>query len=66
MKALEIVLQKLLEDPHHDSVPSVNYSNERNSSIHSYNQQLNINHIQSFNDRMFSYYIQKQFIYSFN
>ena len=44
MKALEIVLEKLLDDPHHDSIPSVNYLNEKNSSS---------NEIQSFNDRKF-------------
>jgi hypothetical protein len=44
MKALEIILEKLLDDPHHDSIPSVNYLNEKNSSS---------NEIQSFNDRKF-------------
>jgi hypothetical protein len=54
IKALEIVLQKLLEDPHHDSVPSVNYSNEKNSSINSYNHPTTVNDIPTFNDRMYS------------
>jgi len=48
IKALEIVLQKILEDPHHDSIPSVNYSNDKTSS---FNHTTNINEIQSFNDR---------------
>jgi hypothetical protein len=55
MKALEIVLEKLLDDPHHDSIPSVNYLNEKNSSSNNFNE------IQSFNDRKFyfDFYISK-------
>jgi len=40
----------MLEDPHHDSVPSVNYSNEKNFS---FNNSTNLNDIQSLNDRMY-------------
>ncbi|CAF1322022.1 unnamed protein product [Rotaria magnacalcarata] len=47
LKALEIVLEKILEDPHHDSVPSVNYSNDKTASMNS----LSImNDIQPFHD----------------
>ncbi|CAF4614413.1 unnamed protein product [Rotaria sp. Silwood2] len=46
-KALEIVLEKILEDPHHDSVSSVNYSNDKIPSI---NPPSIINDIQSFHD----------------
>lgn len=53
IKALEIVLEKVLEDPHHDSVPSVNYTNEKTSSI---NSPSIFNDIQSFHDRMYSFY----------
>ncbi|CAF3307516.1 unnamed protein product [Rotaria sp. Silwood2] len=49
-KALEIVLEKILEDPHHDSVSSVNYSNDKIPSI---NPPSIINDIQSFHDRMY-------------
>ena len=52
MKALEIVLEKLLDDPHHDSIPSVNYLNEKNSSS---------NEFQSFNDRKFYLFIKNNF-----
>ncbi|CAF2791378.1 unnamed protein product [Rotaria sp. Silwood2] len=38
------------EDPHHDSVPSVNYSNENGSSI---NSSSIINDIQPFHHRMY-------------
>ncbi|CAF1163468.1 unnamed protein product [Rotaria sp. Silwood1] len=48
-KALEIVLEKLLEDPHHDSIPSVNYSNEKLPSI---NPPSIINDIQPFHDHV--------------
>jgi hypothetical protein len=45
-----MVLEKIFEDPHHDSIPSVNYSNEK---ISSFNHPNNFNDIQSFNDRMY-------------
>jgi len=45
-----MILEKIFEDPHHDSIPSVNYSNEKLSS---FNHENNLNSIQSFNDRMF-------------
>jgi hypothetical protein len=58
-----MVLQKIFEDPHHDSVPSVNYSNEK---ISSFNHPTNLNDIQqSFNDRMnfdLFYFIFKIFL----
>ncbi|UJR29827.1 hypothetical protein I4U23_017370 [Adineta vaga] len=47
IKALEIVLQKILEDPHHDSITSVNYSNEKNFHHNSFNHSSNLN---EFND----------------
>ncbi|CAF1114453.1 unnamed protein product [Adineta steineri] len=50
VKALDVVLQKIIEDPHHDSITSVNYSNEKNSSINLYNHSSTINDIPSFND----------------
>jgi hypothetical protein len=41
----------MLEDPHHDSVPSVNYSTDKNFC---FNNSTNLNDIQSLNDRMYS------------
>ena len=51
IKALEIVLQKVLEDPHHDSITNVNYSNEKNFINNSSNYSSTTNEINSFNDR---------------
>ncbi|CAF5000807.1 unnamed protein product, partial [Rotaria sp. Silwood1] len=50
IKALEIVLEKILEDLHHDSIPSVNYSNGKGSSI---NLPSIMNDIQPFHDRIY-------------
>lgn len=48
IRALEIVLTKILDDPHHDSIPSVNYLNDNHSSS------VNFHESQSFNDRNFN------------
>ena len=47
-RALEMVLRKVVDDPHHDSIPSVNYFNENNSSS------VNFNESQLFPDRKYS------------
>lgn len=63
IKALEIVLQKVLEDPHHDSITNVNYSNEKNFPNHS----STTNELNSFNDRKFedSHQLKKTFCHIF-
>ncbi|CAF0960343.1 unnamed protein product [Adineta ricciae] len=50
IKALEIVLQKVLEDPHHDNITNVNYSNEKNFLNNCSNYPSTTNEINSFND----------------
>lgn len=53
IRALESVLTKILDDPHHDSIPSVNYFYENNSSS------MNFTDIPSFNDRNFFFSFSK-------